>query len=211
MIIASRNEENTCTVVLDIGMRQSEKILPAVDYVLAQTGLVPDTLDFTVLCEGPGSFTGLRLGFSALKAIELAHNTPIYAIPSLEVYAYPFSSFSGNVIPVIDAKKDQFFAAVYRNGKIITGASDTTPDKLASQLDPNVPVLITGPDAVPFSAALTGCNPAIKTTQYKFLPLSTESLFCLAAEKIMQKQEPLKDFDGPGYLRKSEAELSLGT
>lgn len=69
--IAAKNDDNLASLVLDIGMRQSEKLLPAIDYVLSQADLKPGELDYTVLCEGPGSFTGLRLGFAALKAIEL--------------------------------------------------------------------------------------------------------------------------------------------
>ncbi len=69
--IAAKNDDYLASLTLDIGMRQSEKLLPAIDYVLKQADLTPGDLDYTVLTQGPGSFTGLRLGFAALKAIEL--------------------------------------------------------------------------------------------------------------------------------------------
>ena len=94
--ISAKNDEYLASLTLDIGMRQSEKLLPAIDYVLKQADLAAADLDYTVLTEGPGSFTGLRLGFAALKAIELFGNDiPLYGINSLDAYAWPFMDFDG--------------------------------------------------------------------------------------------------------------------
>ena len=65
--IAAKNDDKIASLVLDIGMRQSEKLLPSIDFVLKQAELEPGDLDYTALCQGPGSFTGLRLAFAALK------------------------------------------------------------------------------------------------------------------------------------------------
>ena len=84
LTIAAKNEGKTCTCIYDIGMKQSEILVPSIEYVLSKVDLTSADLDYTVLTEGPGSFTGLRLGFSALKAIELAYNVPVYGISSLK-------------------------------------------------------------------------------------------------------------------------------
>ena len=65
---AARSGDKTALLSLDIGMHQSEKILEGIQYVLAQCSLRAEELDYTALCAGPGTFTGLRLAFSALKA-----------------------------------------------------------------------------------------------------------------------------------------------
>ena len=145
--IAAKNDENLASLVLDIGMRQSEKLLPSIDYVLAQAGLSPAELDYTVLCEGPGSFTGLRLAFAALKAIELfggncleakeaggdcvqdqkaggRSKIPIYGINSLDFLAQPYLDFDGIVLPVIDAHKEKFYAKAFLGGKEIIPCDD---------------------------------------------------------------------------------------
>ncbi len=212
MVIAAKNENLTATLSLDIGMKQSQKILPAIDYVLEQVGISSSELDFTALTSGPGTFTGLRLAFSALKAIELAHEVPIYGIPSLDAYAYPFREFGEVVVSVIDAKKNQFFAAVYKNGECILPAEDTTAEKISaflkSTLENGEKIIVVGPDAKIFSGELkeNGIENA------KFLssqPNATDSLSEIAESMIEQKKEPLKDYDGPIYLRKSEAEIAL--
>ena len=210
MVIAARNDDLTATLSLDIGMKQSQKILPAIDYVLEQVGTTPADLDYTVLTAGPGTFTGLRLAFSALKAIELAHDVPIYGVPSLDAYAFPFRNFGETVVSVIDAKKDQFFAAVYKNGKCELEAEDTTADRIFDFLNSASAgsTIVTGPDAEIFSEALTEKGySGIKRLDSQ--PNATDALFAIAESMIEQKKEPLKDYDGPIYLRKSEAEIAL--
>ncbi len=68
--------DKTALLTLDIGMHQSEKILEGIQCVLSQCGLSGGELDYTAMCSGPGTFTGLRLAFSALKALSLAHGIP---------------------------------------------------------------------------------------------------------------------------------------
>lgn len=139
--VAAKNGDNLASLVLDIGMRQSEKLLPSIEYVLAQADLTPGELDYTVLAQGPGSFTGLRLGFAALKAIELfggtsangdclqdqkapASRIPLYGINSLDFLAQPYLDFDGIVLPVIDAHKEKFYAKAFFCGKEIIPCDD---------------------------------------------------------------------------------------
>ncbi|MBR0099316.1 MAG: tRNA (adenosine(37)-N6)-threonylcarbamoyltransferase complex dimerization subunit type 1 TsaB, partial [Treponema sp.] len=142
MHIAAKNDDFKASISLDLGQKQSQKLLPSIDYILGQVELKPADLEYTALTSGPGTFTGLRLAFSALKAIELAHNVPVYGIPSLDVYAFPYSCFDGIVVSVIDAKKDQFFAAIYENGKEISEAEDTTAENIAAKLDKSKKILL---------------------------------------------------------------------
>lgn len=209
MIIAAKNENIKATVSLDLGQKQSKEILPAIDYILKKVELEPKNLDYTALCSGPGTFTGLRLAFSALKAIELAHNVPVYGVPSLEAYAFPFKDFPAQIVPVIDAKKDQFFAAIYKNGELVQQAEDTTAEKILGNLEKDKEIILAGPDAKVFGEELKNLDQNLKIVFTKFQPLATESLFEIAETMIEQKKSPLADYDGPIYLRKSEAELSL--
>ena len=54
--VAAKNEGNTIKLTLDIGMKQSEKLLPAIDYVMKEAGLSAKDLDYTTVTLGPGSF-----------------------------------------------------------------------------------------------------------------------------------------------------------
>ena len=211
MTVAAKNNDLKATISLDLGQKQSQKLLPAIDFVLSQVELKSSDLDYTALTSGPGTFTGLRLAFSALKAIELAHSIPIYGIPSLNAYAFPYSSFDGLVVSVIDAKKNQFFAAIYEKGEEIFAAEETTAEKVAKNLDKNKKILLCGPDAKIFADELRKLDPTLLITVYEFAPISSDSLFAIAEKMIEEKKLPIADYDGPVYLRKSEAEIRLET
>lgn len=209
MTIAAKKDDDVVTAVLDVAMKQSEKILPAIGWVLGELGLTPADLDYTAICKGPGTFTGLRLGFSALKALTLSHNIPLYAVPTLDAYAWPFSDFAGAVVSVIDAKKDQFFAAVYRGGKLCMPPKDTETAEVLKNLDAEERVLIVGADAAQFAEELKALSPTLDVRCYKSQPAATDALFALAEQMIAKEEPSLADYDGPDYMRKSEAEIAL--
>ena len=148
--VAAKNEGNTIKLTLDIGMKQSEKLLPAIDYVMKEAGLSAKDLDYTTVTLGPGSFTGLRLGLSALKAITLSDNVPLYGIPSLEAYSWPYKKAIETVLPVIEAKEDEFFYSFYIRGEKIRNEEDSGIEEILKQIDAESSVLVCGPGAKTF-------------------------------------------------------------
>ncbi len=208
---AACNGDKTASVSLDIGMRQSEKLLVTIQYVLEQVDVTPLELDFTALCGGPGSFTGLRLAFAALKALQLANGTPIYAIPTLDAIAYPYSAWNGAVLSTLDAKKSRFYASLYRNGKQSVDPIDASPEDILKLLDTEETILVVGADSGLFVEKALEIRP---TQDLRLItPVQKNTTFALlelGAQKFEQKAEPVKDYDGPVYIRKSEAEENLG-
>jgi len=88
--------------------------MPAIDRLLADGGWVPGDLEGLAVAVGPGSFTGLRIGLSAVKGLALALAIPIAAVPTLDAMAaaLPFADLP--VCPVIDARKGEVYASFYR-------------------------------------------------------------------------------------------------
>src|SRR5574344_1384790 len=134
--VAAKNDSHIVKLSLDVGMKQSEKLLPSIDYVLKEAELTSKELDYTTLTLGPGTFTGLRLGISALKAMQLANGTPIYGIPSLDAYAYPYQSAVETVLAVIDGKRDMFYNSFYCRGEKLSGPDDMKIVDIIKQIDP---------------------------------------------------------------------------
>ena len=213
MTVAAKNEDYTFTAIYDIGMRQSETLVPAIDYVLEKCGLAKNELDYTVLTIGPGSFTGLRLGISALKAIECAFGTPVYGISSLEAYAYPFLDSVVPTLACIDANKDKFYAGIYHSGKVVLEDGDYDVPFIIERLknihDLNLAGFKKDTNKLEELLKAQGCTSSINKLTVPVV--TTDSLFALAEKKITAKLPPLKDFDGPVYLRASEAEIKLTT
>lgn len=211
MTVAAKNEDKTFTAIYDIGMRQSETLVPAIDYALEKAGLAKNELDYTTLTIGPGSFTGLRLGISALKAIECAFSTPVYGISSLETYAYPFINSQIPTLSCIDANKDRFYAGIYHSGKIVLEDGDYDIPFIIDRLNNISELNVTGMKGdVAKLINLLEKNGCVKNwNTIAVASVTTDCLFELAEKKITAKAPSLKDFDGPEYLRASEAEIKL--
>ena len=207
--IAAKKENQMVKLTLDIGSRQSEKLLPAIDFVMKELELLPSDLNYTTCTLGPGSFTGLRLGSSALKALTLSHNIDLYGIPSLDAYSYPYRNLHTTVLSVIEAKEDEFFFSLYNNGEKLTAEADELIEDILKKIDVEGEVFVCGSGAKTFAERASELSPLHKFNFIWPENDTTESLFLIAEEQIRNKVSPLQDYDGPLYVRKSEAEIVL--
>jgi tRNA threonylcarbamoyladenosine biosynthesis protein TsaB len=118
----------------DAGLRHSELIMETIDMLFKKAALKPENLSGIVCMGGPGSFTGLRIGFSLAKGLALALGCGFASIPTLDCMAKPLSSWKGLVMPVLDAKQSSFFCALYRDGKKICADMDAGPEAIAKAI-----------------------------------------------------------------------------
>lgn len=205
--LAACNQQKKASITLDIGMRQSEKIIPAIEHVLKEVELEPSQLEFIALSGGPGSFTGLRLGFAAAKGLQLSTGCPVYSIPTLKAQAEPYSSWPGIVISAVDAKKDRFYIQIFSQGKEITDALDIGIEDITKFLSDNSQILIVGPDKQVLFNRLKEHNPQLNVYLFQNITSSiTDALFSMAQKAQENNDKTLEPYQGPIYLRKSEAE-----
>jgi tRNA threonylcarbamoyladenosine biosynthesis protein TsaB len=97
----------------------AEALMPLIARVMKASGVAFDALDRIAATNGPGSFTGLRVGLSAARGIALAANKPVVGLTTLTAYAAPVVSENGEhpIISAIDARHDHvYFQAVSGNG-----------------------------------------------------------------------------------------------
>lgn len=209
LTISAKNDDHFVSTIFDIGMKQSETLLPAIDYVLEKLNITTKDLDYLVLSQGPGSFTGLRLAFAALKSIEMAENIPLYGISTLDTYMHHYSNIPTTVLCCIDAKKDKFYSKAINNDNILLNEGDYTFEEIAASVKDEKELLICGSDSHKIKELFSNSFPELKCYSQDFDIITTNSLFTLAEKKIANNAEPLKDFEGPTYLRASEAEENL--
>lgn len=207
MIISAKNDDKSFTSIYDIGMKQSESIVPAIDYVLEKLDLSPADLDYTAITLGPGSFTGLRLGISAVKAIELAYEVPVYGISTLAMHAYCFKDFDLPVLSGIDANKNKYYANLSDGSKNLLEDGDWDTEVVIKSVKKLKKLIVCGPDAEKLKNLIKENNKKIKIYTPKTNIVTSEALFSIAENMIENNQAPIKDFDGPLYLRASEAEI----
>lgn len=97
---------------------QSQVILPMVKKLMSDCGRELSQLDKIAVSKGPGSYTGIRIGISAVKAMAFALEIPCVGVSTLEGLAYTIG-FKGTVCPIMKARKDLVYSAVYNmNGEM---------------------------------------------------------------------------------------------
>lgn len=92
----------------------SETLVANIEKVLRLADVNREELSAVAVSLGPGSFTGLRIGLAAAKAIAYALSIPLVGVPTLEVLAAAFPSPGAVVAPLIDAQKGNGYFALYR-------------------------------------------------------------------------------------------------
>jgi tRNA threonylcarbamoyladenosine biosynthesis protein TsaB len=98
---------------LNIEVTHSERLMSTVDRVLTDTGISIKQIDGFAVAIGPGSFTGLRIGLSAVKGLALVTGKPIAAVPTLKALAWNLAYAAYPVCPLLDARKHEVYAALY--------------------------------------------------------------------------------------------------
>jgi tRNA threonylcarbamoyladenosine biosynthesis protein TsaB len=114
--VALDTENGVFCAEIDAGTRHSELLMECIDGLFKTAGLAPRELDLVACMKGPGSFTGLRIGYATAKGLCMALGIRLAAVPTLDCLAYALSIWPGIVIPAIDAKKGCFFSSFYRGG-----------------------------------------------------------------------------------------------
>lgn len=107
------DEEVLAEYNLNNGKTHSQRLMPMVCEVMDSVGLKPEDIDFYAAASGPGSFTGLRIGITTLKAIAYASGKPVISVPTLDALAYNIPRTELLVCPMMDARNRQVYTALY--------------------------------------------------------------------------------------------------
>jgi tRNA threonylcarbamoyladenosine biosynthesis protein TsaB len=94
--------------------RHAETLTPAIEFVCRQSEIELSEISCIAVDVGPGLFTGMRVGLAAGKALAQALRVPMIGITSLDLLAFPCRHADRVVVPVVDARKNEVFWAIYR-------------------------------------------------------------------------------------------------
>ena len=133
-------------ITLDVAVTHSERLMAAVDRLVAECGFSPRDLDGLAVSIGPGSFTGLRVGLATVKGLALALDLPIAPVPTLDALAARLPFAEAAVCPILDARKGEVYLSLYRwDGQEMVRNWDylaLTPEAAAARLE--APVILLG-------------------------------------------------------------------
>ena len=92
----------------------SERLLPMIDFLLQSIDLALKDIDLITVVNGPGSFTGIRIGVTTAKTLAQMLHKPLAAVNTLEVLAANIASEKDLICPVLDARKKEVYTACYK-------------------------------------------------------------------------------------------------
>jgi tRNA threonylcarbamoyladenosine biosynthesis protein TsaB len=189
--------------LLDVSVTHSERLMVAVDRLLGDARWAPGDLEGLAVAVGPGSFTGLRIGISAVKGLALALSIPVAAVPTLDAMAavLPFATLP--VCPVLDARKHEVYASLYRwDGRAMRREWDylaVAPGELARRLAEPTVLLGDGAGAI--------ASPHARLAPPSHRTPSPACVGVLGHARLAAGDAVAPADLGPIYLRPSEAEL----
>ena len=197
---------------IDNGLTQSELLLPMAEALLRSLHLTFSDVELLTTTVGPGSFTGVRIGVSLIKGIALGRTTPCVAVSTIDSLAQNLSDFRGIIIPVMDARRGQFYTAIFKNGGDglirITEDMALSAKDIAEKLAPfaDEKIYLVGDGYEPAKAALDALGIKTEITPSLLRPENAHSCAIVAAKKY-ERGEYVTDLEiAPTYLRLPQAE-----
>ncbi len=108
------------------GLTHSQTVMTMAEDLLKSCGISPNQIDAVAVAAGPGSFTGVRIGVAAAKGFAWGGQLPCYGVSTLEAMALGLGVYDGYVSPVMDARRNQVYNALFlaEGGKLTRIAED---------------------------------------------------------------------------------------
>ncbi len=137
---------------------QAEILMPMVGEVISAAGLAYTDLDLIATTVGPGSFTGMRIGIAAARAMSLAAGIPVLGLTTLEVVAAGIDGTETGPHPVlacVESKREDIYAQLFgADGEPKTEPMAATPTTLAAGSSIDGGLILAGSASAPMAAAL---------------------------------------------------------
>ncbi len=187
---------------LSRGRRHAEILVSLISKVLSQASLTRGSIAAIAVSEGPGSYTGLRIGVSTAKALVEALRIPLIAVSSLQAIAEVGELDDGILIASFLSRKNEVFARAYdRSGGVATPLSPALGGS-ADEVRDNLRALgigserVVGPGSARFGAGMNGSPPACATAVGR-----------IGARKLANRQFVDPKLFEPYYLKEFVASL----
>ena len=108
------------------GLTHSQTLMVMAQDLLKTCGYTPQQVEAVAVAAGPGSFTGIRIGVAAAKGFAWGSEIPCYGVSTLEAMALSLGIYDGYVLPVMDARRNQVYNALFlaEGGKLTRMCED---------------------------------------------------------------------------------------
>lgn len=222
-ILAVDTATNSCSVaIIDEGLlliemttvtnqTHSKRLMGIINTCLEMSGLTLSKIDGFAVTIGPGSFTGLRIGISAVKGFAFAQQKPIIGISSLEALAWQCSPSTYLICPILDARKKEVYYCRYRfaGGELKKLCSESIGSPAEAVYDITEPCILVGNGVQIYQDTLLNELGDLATfaavTQHVVRAASVASL---SLGRFSDGEPDDVAMLVPHYIRKSDAEMN---
>ena len=193
------------------GLTHSQTLMTMAEDLLKTCNFTPGDVTAVAVAAGPGSFTGVRIGVAAAKGFAWGGEIPCYGVSTLEAMAVSLGAYEGFVVPVMDARRNQVYNALFRaeQGQLrrLTEDRAIALSELAEELGSlDGPVFLVGDGSVLTYNTLKPQIPHLVLPPEHQMHQRASGVAIAAARRIA-KGEPGNGADlTPNYLRLSQAE-----
>ena len=223
LALDTSTREGSCALVRDGrvfeeaagGERSHAERLPlSLMGLLAGNGLTIHDVDLFAVATGPGSFTGLRVGIATMQGLAFSTGKPLIGVSALDALAAIASASLPDgtarterpIATWIDAWRGEVYAALYKDGREVEGATVEAPRAVLERIRAVRPLFVG--DAVPIHADLIRHEVGPDACAEPPSPLLAGAIGMLALEAASSGSCPSPDEIRPLYVRRTDAELS---
>jgi tRNA threonylcarbamoyladenosine biosynthesis protein TsaB len=211
--VAIGSDRETLGSVSVAGRARQESVTPALDQLLAWTGVRLPQVGGIAVGIGPGLFTGLRVGVETAKTLAQVLTIPIVGITSLDALAFAVRHTHKLIVAMVDGRRGEVFYAIYRAlpGGVVRGHDYTvaTPDHLCAELE-TIPgeMLAVGDGAILYRNHLEELGSRVEIASAIRAHPEAAALAELAGPRFLREEHDRLHEVRPLYLRRSDAEIA---
>ncbi len=193
------------------GLTHSQTLMVMAEDLLRQCGKTVGDVTAVAVANGPGSFTGVRIGVAAAKGLAWGGQLPCFGVSTLEAMALSLGIYQGYVCPVMDARRSQVYNAIFyvNHGQIrrITEDRAIALEELKQELKAlNEPVFLVGDGGTLTYNTLSGEIPQLVMPPEHRMHQRAVGVALLAEKQLAAGQTGDANGMTPNYLRLSQAE-----
>ncbi len=176
-----------------------ENLIPNIDSMIKKLDIDKKSIDYIGVCEGPGSFTGIRVGIATAYGLTLGNDINLLGFSQFEVYRFLLKDSGKMIIPIIDAKKNKFYCAFIKESDNTIEMFDLTKEQILQK--------------APSDAIFVGRDTLLLKNDYPDINVAYEEGYTskeltLFLDDLINNGDNFR-YPKPIYLRKSEAEITL--
>ena len=193
------------------GLTHSQTLMVMAEDLLHQCGHTPQEVQAVAVAEGPGSFTGVRIGVAAAKGFAWGSDIPCYGVSTLESMALHLAAYQGYVCPVMDARRSQVYNALFyvNHGAVSRVTEDRAialSDLKTELLSFNEPIFLVGDGSTLTYNTLSEEIPQLVQPAEHRMHQRAVGVGLAALKKIAAGESGDGNALTPNYLRLSQAE-----